>query len=245
MGTNYSVENIRHIAALAKNMADPKISRTMAGGIFGSDANAPKRPKRARLVTDGGLKIPPNENVENEFKSSFRHDYRAARHKENGDQNLAQKQQDLVRKTNYGHGLEWDVAKAVAGFANSTVKKGRIWVGIKEGEGQTPTVLGLREDMVKSKSKNLDDDFGNWINDLLKSCIRDYASFANVKISYPRVDSKQICMLEITMASEPMYLFAKGNPSDTMFYKRNNSAPRTDLLSGANLMKYIAFRFKP
>ena len=48
-----------------------------------------------------------------------------------------------------------------------------------------PTVLGLREDMEKSKSKNMDDDFGNWITDLLKSCIRDYALFDNIKNFVP------------------------------------------------------------
>ena len=244
MGTNYSVENIRHIAALAKETVSPKISRTMSGDIFGSDTNVSKYPKRTEVVTDDGYKIPPNENVENEFKSSFRHDYTAAEHEKNGNHDLAKKQRDLVMKKNFSHGLEWDIAKAVAGFSNSTVKRGRIWVGIRESKGRTPVVLGLREDMEKSKSKNMDDDFGNWITDLLKSCIRDYASFDNVKISYPRIRDKQICMLEITMASEPMYLFAKGNPSNTMFYKRSNLAPRTELLSGANLAKYMASRFK-
>ena len=156
---------------------------------------------------------------------------------------MAQKQRKQVQKKNYGHGLEWDVAKAVAGFSNSVIEKGRVWVGIREGEGQTPEVLGLRKDMEESKSKNMDDDFGNWITDLLKNCIRGYASFDNVKISYPRIQGKQICMLEVTMASKAMYLFAKGDFENMDFFKRNNSAPRIESLRGDNLVKYVEFRF--
>ena len=243
MRTNYGAEDVRRIAALAKKMIEQEMRHAMSGDTFGSNADITKRPESVELVTDDGLVIPQNENVENEFKSSFRYDYVAAEHEKNGKADLAQKQRKQVQKKNYGHGLEWDVAKAVAGFSNSVIEKGRVWVGIREGEGQTPEVLGLRKDMEESKSKNMDDDFGNWITDLLKNCIRGYASFDNVKISYPRIQGKQICMLEVTMASKAMYLFAKGDFENMDFFKRNNSAPRIESLRGDNLVKYVEFRF--
>lgn len=189
------------------------------------------------------LEIPKFENADNEFKSSFMHDYKAAELEKKGDSVGLRQQREAVMKGNYGFGLVWDVAKAIAGFSNSKIEKGRIWVGIKDVGDGSPVILGLENDLQKSNSKNIDDDFGNWVHNLLRRCIRDYNAFSNIVISFHSIDGKQICLLEVTKASKPMFLFTKNDPNTTVFYKRDQSTARTDQLQAAELTTYIKDRF--
>ena len=245
LGTNYSKLHLKKIAALVKEAADPKIRDTMTGDIF--ELYNPKRtkpsPQDAKPAADSGDEIPYYEDIANEFKSSFVYDYKVAEFESQGNQQAVVKQRQTVAKNNFGFGLEWDVAKAIAGFSNSYLEEGRIWVGVKENKGGPPTILGLEHDFQKARAKNSQDDFTNWINSLIGNCIRDYKGFHNFDLSFLQVSGKQICLLKVTKSSKPMMLVERQHPDHTIFYLRNKIAPRTDRLQGLELVTYMNERF--
>ena len=246
LGTNYNEVSLKKIAAVAKEAADTKIRDTMTGDIF--ELYTPKRAKSTtkdtKLVTDSGHTIPDSEDVTNEFKSSFVHNYKAAEFESSGNRKAAAKARDDVKRENFGFGLEWDVAKAIAGFSNSDLEEGRIWIGVKENKGSRPTILGLKHDFQKANAKNWDDDFRNWINNLIGKCIRDYNGFHNFELSFPEVSGKRICLLVVKKSREkPMILFTKQDPNITIYYRRNKIAPRTDRLRGEEWYNYRTERF--
>lgn len=203
---------------------------------------------RSRIVSakqtgDEIAQIPYSEDVKNEFKSSFVHDYKAADFVSKGDHNAAVKIQERIRKNNFGFGLEWDVAKAIAGFSNSYLEEGRIWVGVKDNKDGPSTILGLEHDFQKANAKDWQDDFRNWINSLIGNCIRDYSGFHNFDLFFPRVSDKRICLIVVKKSSKAMMLVEKQNPDNTIFYLRNKIAPRTDRLRGVAFFTYMNERF--
>ena len=215
---------------------------TFVGNIFELySSKSTAEDDKTKTNIDNG--IPDSENVTNEFKSSFKHDYDAEEFERDGNKRAAEKKRDDIKRNNFGSGLEWDVAKAIAGFSNSHLEEGRIWVGIKDKKGGRPTVLGLEPDYEISRAKDWEDDFRNWINSLLGNCIRDYNKFTNIKLSFLQISDKQICLLAVKKASKPMYLYTKQNPNITKFYRRNSTAPRTDLLDGEAMVDYIKERY--
>lgn len=238
LGTNYSASSLKKIAALAKEAADPKIRDTMTGNIFELYT-----PKHIKLVTDDGDEIPDSENVTNEFKSSFVHDYKAAEFERQGNHKTVDQQRETVKKNNFGFGLEWDVAKAIAGFSNSYLEEGRIWVGVKENKGDPPTILGLKHDFQKANAKDWQDDFRIWIDNSIRKCIRDSKGFYNFDLFFPQVSDKRICLIVVRKSPTPMNLVEKQNPDNTIFYRRSNTAPRTDRLTGVAFLKYMRERF--
>ena len=238
MGTNYGTAGLKKMAALAKEAADLKVRDTMTGDIFELYT-----PKHTKLVTDDGDEIPGSENVTNEFKSSFVHDYKAAEFERQGKYKDVEQQRESVKKNNFGFGLEWDVAKAIAGFSNSYLEEGRIWVGVKENKGGQPTIKGLEYDYQKAKAKDWQDDFRIWIDNSIRKCIRDSKGFNNFDLLFPQVSGKRICLIVVRKSPTPMNLVEKQNPDNTIFYRRSNTAPRTDRLTGVAFLKYMSERF--
>lgn len=87
--------------------------------------------------------MPMSEKPNQEFKSSFRFDYKG--------EDLGEKVKESKRKSYQNkHGnrqLEYEVAKAMVSIANSDLDMGRVWVGIKDQEGSgKPEILGLDKD---------------------------------------------------------------------------------------------------
>lgn len=244
-GNIFELYKPKHTKPTTKEAADPKIRDTITENI--SEPYNPKHikptPKDAKLVTDDGDEIPYSEDTTNEFKASFTHDYKADEYEKQGNLKAAAGQRKKVIETNFGFGLEWDIAKAIAGFSNSYHEEGRIWVGVKDNKANPPTIRGLRPDSQKSQAKNWEDDFGNWINDLIKKCIRDYKGFDNISWTFPQVSDERICLIKVKKYSRPMMLVNKHDPDHTIFYRRHKSAPRTDRLRGEEEYQYRDKRF--
>lgn len=259
LGTNYNTDTMLKIAALAKAAAEPKIRNTMTGSIFDLYSLSPRTKNTKLKDTDRVVsatpdrhdnenyekptndnKIPSSENIENEFKSSFVYNYMAAKFEKDGNLEAMRKEEERVKKTNYCFGLEWDIAKAIAGFSNSSIEGGgKLWVGL----GDDGIVLGLDPDFKRYGKRSWEDKFRIWINDKIGSCVYNYKVFSNIQFSFLNSHGKKICKFVIKPGTSPMFLRSKNNNSDKIFYKRSNRAPKTEELKTEEFIMYIRERF--
>lgn len=243
------------ITVLAKAAAELKIQNTMTGSIFDLYSPSPRTKNTKLKDTDRVVsatpdrhdngdyekptndnKIPSSENIENEFKSSFVYNYMAAKFEKDGNLEAMRKEEERVKKTNYGFGLEWDIAKAIAGFSNSSIEGGgQLWVGL----GDDGIVLGLDPDFKRYGKRSWEDKFRIWINDKIGSCVYNYKVFSNIQFSFLNSDGKKICKFVIKPGTSPMFLRSKNNNSDKIFYKRSNRAPKTEELKTEEFIMYM------
>ena len=259
LGTNYNTDTLLKIAALAKAATEPKIRNTMTGSIFDlySPSSGTKNTKLQdtdRVVSatpnrhDNGdyekptsnNKIPSSENVKNEFKLSFVYNYKAAKFEKDGNKKAMRREEERVKKTNHGFGLEWDIAKAIAGFSNSSIDGGgQLWVGLSDDGA----ILGLEPDFKKYGKKSWEDKFRIWINDKIEGCIEHYKAFTNIQLLFLNQHNKKICKFVIKPGTSPMFLHHKGDKNKQIFYRRNHNAPKTEELNLKEGWTYIRDRF--
>ncbi|MGP0595264.1 GmrSD restriction endonuclease domain-containing protein [Nitrospira sp. T9] len=150
-----------------------------------------------------------------EFKSSLRWDY----------------QQGCVNKK-----LEDVIMKSVAAFANAD--GGTLLIGVDD----SGAVLGLENDYA---SLNADKDkFELHLRNLLNQQLGVAFVAKKLAITFPALEGKDICQIEINQASEPVIIKLKDNTGQTVekfFVRSGNSSQEIPL---SQIKSYLQERFK-
>ncbi|MBY3153178.1 DUF262 domain-containing protein [Rhizobium laguerreae] len=159
--------------------------------------------------------IAEGENEEVEFKQTLRWDIK----------------QGTVNKE-----LEGVIMKTIAAFANA--QGGTLLVGVADnGE-----IAGLDSDY-KSLNGGNRDKFELHLKTLIINTFGEAFAATKVKLSFPDLDEKEICRVEILPANKPIYirLADKGGAAQDRFYVRNGNSSRE--MSGDQAITYIKERF--
>jgi len=152
-----------------------------------------------------------------EFKSSLRWDYR--QEKPNPD-------------------LEMVIAKTIAAFGNSD--GGHLLIGVDDDKN----ILGLENDF-KTLKKHNSDYFEIYMRNILHKMFGVKYITENLRIKFPIVEDKEICVIEVFKAKQPAYIKTKdknGNPLEKFYVRSGNSSHELKSLQDIN--EYIFDRFK-
>ena len=118
-----------------------------------------------------------------------------------------------LREGNINKKLEYVVAKTISAFLNS--EGGVLVIGVDD-DGN---ILGLEKDM-KTLSKQNTDGFELHLRQVIKKYLG--ANFEKyLKISFPEIDSKEICIVKISKSGKPVFINFEGNEN---FFVRNGNA---------------------
>lgn len=151
-----------------------------------------------------------------EFKSSIRYDFR--------EMQMSKKMEEVIMKT-------------IAAFSNG--EGGILVVGVTD-EGE---VLGLENDyntLQKANKDGLELHLRNLINDQYGA---DFAS-SFLKISFPVVDDKEICLIEIKPGIKPLYTMVKdknGVPQKKFYVRSGNTSQEIGI---DQIADFIRVRFE-
>lgn len=154
------------------------------------------------------------ESSELEFKSSLRWSY---------DSSIVDKK------------LEQVIVKSVAAFANAD--GGTLLIGVSDG-GE---VLGLENDYESLDGNR--DAYELHLRNLLNKSFGESFTATYVMISFPIVENKEICRIEIQPSMEPQYVSVvdkNGHKSDKFYVRNGNSSSD---LPVQEMAKYIKKRF--
>jgi len=152
-----------------------------------------------------------------EFKSSLRWDYR--QEKPNSD-------------------LELVIAKTIAAFGNSD--GGHLLIGIDDNK----KILGLENDF-KTLKKHNSDYFEIYLRNILHKIFGVKYITENIRVKFPVINEKEICVIEVFKAKQPAYIKTKdknGNPLEKFYVRSGNSSHELKSLQDIN--EYIFDRFK-
>ncbi len=159
--------------------------------------------------------IAEGENEEVEFKQTLRWDVK----------------QGTVNKE-----LEGVVMKTIAAFANA--HGGTLFMGVADnGE-----IAGLDNDY-KSLNGGNRDKFELHLKTLIINTFGEAFAATKVKLSFPEIQEKEICRVEILPANRPTYikLADKGGAAQDRFYVRNGNSSRE--MTGDQVVTYMKDRF--
>jgi ATP-dependent Lon protease len=123
--------------------------------------------------------------------------------------------------------IEFAVVKTVAGFLNA--HGGTLLIGVAD-DGQA---RGLYDDYIAVGNKGRD-GYENFLTTLLETRI-GRAAVAHVAITFERVDSLDVCRLDVKPSPEPV--FVTNDKGDADLYVRLNNSTR--LLNTADSLKYV------
>ncbi len=185
--------------------------------------------------TDPSLTLPMTEMPNQEFKSSFKHDYKAEYFRQN-KKALGAHIEKLVKSTD-GKGLQYEVAKSIVGMANSEHDAGRIWVGVGDPEsGGKPKLLGLSKDFKKNYNK---EEIRRRIQNWLSNCIRDYPLVdSDIDIRFPKMQGVEVCLITVRKRNSASHTI------NGKFWLRDMNAPRTTEPNSSVLLAYTKKRFQ-
>jgi len=156
-----------------------------------------------------------NESRYLEFKSSMRWDYR--QNKENAD-------------------LESIIIKTIAAFGNSD--GGNLIIGVDDDKN----ILGLEKDF--STLKKADSDYYEiYLRNLFHKYFGVKYTTENIRVAFPVVDGKEICLITVAKAKEPAYvkINKKGRVEEKFYVRSGNSSIEISSLKEIN--DYIFERF--
>ncbi|MBN2669104.1 MAG: ATP-binding protein [Bacteroidales bacterium] len=181
----------------------------------------PKTFKRASISATSSLSIndilEENENRYLEFKSSLRWDYK--QEKVNPD-------------------LEFVIIKTIAAFGNSD--GGTLLIGVDDDK----QILGLGADYQTLKKPGAD-YFEIYSRNLFHKYFGVKYTTKNIRMSFLKDNTKEVCMVEVFKANEPVYIKYKdksGLMGEKFFVRSGNSSQQIDSLKDIN--DYIYERFK-
>lgn len=135
-----------------------------------------------------GVKLPRNEDQNNEFKSTFKFDLK--RFQSTGERATSKE-------------VEKSVSKTIAAFMNS--QGGTLYIGIND-EGK---VVGLTEDYTILGMSN-SDKFRLILKNSLDSYLKNKIIFEHIKFDFPLIDGSEICTIETTSSDVPIFLHDGG-----------------------------------
>jgi hypothetical protein len=126
--------------------------------------------------------------------------------------------------------LERRVLRTVAGFANAT--GGTLLLGVDPNR----KVVGLEKDYCSLKGDS--DQFERHLRQLIQNQFEKTFTISNVKISFHRLEGKEICCVVVEPVLEP--LFIKSNGKEEFFVRNGNAMV---LLEGQDMAKYLKQHF--
>jgi len=148
-------------------------------------------------------------------------------------QNLELKQTfrwDVKEKT-LNKGLEKTVMKSIAGFLNS--EGGKIILGVADNK----SIFGLEQDyqtLARSDRDGFENHFSQTFNSIIGVRFRRF-----LKISFEKIDNKDVCLIEVYPSSEPVYINI--NNSEEFFIRSGNT---TSPLPVSKVTDYIKSRWQ-
>ncbi len=171
--------------------------------------------KSERVDMDLAEIIASGENHEVEFKTTLRYDMRENR----------------VNKV-----LEGVIMKTIAAFSNG--EGGMLIMGVTDDM----EVIGLDNDYNTLKDGNKD-GFEIHLRNLINKTIGTEFASTKIKISFPVIDDKEICLVEIKPGDQPIFIEAKdkyGITREHFYLRSGNSSPT---LPPSEQARYIRSRF--
>lgn len=141
-----------------------------------------------------------------------------------------------VREQKVNRALEEVILKTIAGFSN--VEGGILLIGVND-DGE---VEGLDADYATIKGGDKD-GFELHLLNLVTSAYGSEVATTGVKVSFPAVDDKEICQIEVRPGHKPLYTEItekSGAKTKKFFVRRGNSSHE---LSLTEVSDYIVTRF--
>jgi len=109
--------------------------------------------------------------------------------------------------------LEYVVAKTVSAFLNT--EGGTLIIGVDDDNN----TLGLEKDIQTLTKQNID-GFELHLRQVIKKYLGDYFE-KYIKVTFPKVDDKEICLIQISKSGKPVFITYEGNES---FFVRNGNS---------------------
>ncbi|MBT7036490.1 MAG: ATP-binding protein [Lentimicrobiaceae bacterium] len=167
-------------------------------------------------IADVKTMIKGGETEYVEFKSSLRWDYRES-------------------KSNKI--LEEVIMKSICAFANA--KGGNLFIGVND----ELEIIGLDNDF-NSLKKNDADYFELHLRKLIVNQYGIAFSNDNLKISFPKINDKIICIIQIKASKNPIFLKTRnkqGNEIEKFYVRSGNASQQLSSLTDIN--EYVKIRF--
>jgi len=118
-----------------------------------------------------------------------------------------------LREENINKKLEYVVAKTISAFLNS--EGGTLIIGVDD-DGN---ILGLEKD-IQTLSKQNVDGFELHLRQVVKKYLgTNFEKY--LKISFPKINNKEVCIIKISKSGKPVFITSKGNEN---FFVRNGNA---------------------
>jgi len=123
-----------------------------------------------------------------------------------------------LRENNVNKKLEYVIAKTISAFLNT--EGGTLIIGVDD-DGN---ILGLEKDF-KTLSKQDKDGFELHLRQIIKKYLgENFEKY--LKITFPKVDKKEICVIKILKSGKPVFVQYEGN--EQFFVRNGNSSiPKT------------------
>lgn len=109
--------------------------------------------------------------------------------------------------------LEYVIAKTVSAFLNT--EGGTLIIGVDDDNN----TLGLEKDIQTLPKQNID-GFELHLRQVIKKYLGDYFE-KYIKVTFPKVDDKEICLIQISKSGKPVFITSEGNES---FFVRNGNS---------------------
>lgn len=161
--------------------------------------------------------IPKEEDLHNEFKSTFRFDLKRF---EAGD---GKKVSDKE--------VEKEASITISGMANAD--GGRLYIGIRDN-GEP---IGLQHDIELMPNSNFD-KFRLKLLESIENYLHASAFVSSLRITFPEIKENRICVIEIPRANEPIFVHESNSQE---FYIRLHG--KTKKIEPSEIVKYCAVRF--
>lgn len=114
-------------------------------------------------------------------------------------------------------GLEKTVMKTIAGFLNS--EGGKIIIGVADDK----SVHGLEDDyktLVKANRDGFENHFNQTLNSVIGVRFRRF-----VRVFFESIDRKDVCLIEVLPADEPVYINLSNNTEEFFIRTGNTTTP--------------------
>ena len=109
--------------------------------------------------------------------------------------------------------LEYVIAKTISAFLNT--EGGTLIIGVDDDNN----TLGLEKDIQTLTKQNID-GFELHLRQIIKKYLGDYFE-KYIKVTFPKVDDKEICLIQIAKSGKPVFITFEENES---FFVRNGNS---------------------